>query len=240
MAPVVTISATYGAAGSVIGPAVAERLGVPFLDRAIPEEVAERLGCPLAEALEYDDRAPVGLERLLVSAARFPSVTFSGVDPVLLGPTTAEGKVLYDQEFVAHTERVITAVGQSGGVILGRAGALVLADHPTALHVRLDGPRERRLRQAVALREAARFEALHRGEADPGPWRPPTLRDLDANDRARSAYVRRFYRTDPADPKHYQVVLDTTVIAHSTCVDIIERLARERAEAHRGRTDTPV
>src|SRR5690606_8678494 len=166
MAPVVTISATYGAAGSVIGPAVAERLGVPFLDRAIPEEVAERLGCPLAEALEYDDRAPVGLERLLVSAARFPSVTFSGVDPVLLGPTTAEGKVLYDQEFVAHTERVITAVGQSGGVILGRAGALVLADHPTALHVRLDGPRERRLRQAVALREAARFEALHRGEAD--------------------------------------------------------------------------
>ena len=140
MAPVVTISATYGAAGSVIGPAVAERLGVPFLDRAIPEEVAERLGCPLAEALEYDDRAPVGLERLLVSAARFPSVTFSGVDPVLLGPTTAEGKVLYDQEFVAHTERVITAVGQSGGVILGRAGALVLADHPTALHVRSTGP----------------------------------------------------------------------------------------------------
>ncbi|HLU98686.1 MAG TPA: cytidylate kinase-like family protein [Thermobifida alba] len=224
MALVVTISATYGAAGSVIGPAVAERLGVPFLDRAIPEEVAERLGCSLEDALEHDDRAPVGLERLLSSAARLPSITLGSVDTVFLGATNAEGRLLYDQEFVEHTERVVAAVGERGGVVLGRAGAVVLAEHPTAVHVRLDGPRERRLRQAVALREA-----LPRDAAQPGGWRPPTLRDLDANDRARSAYVRRFYRADPAHPKHYHVVLDTTVTAHATCVDIIERLARERA-----------
>jgi shikimate kinase len=37
---VVTLSAGYGAGGSVIGPAVAERLGVPFLDRALPAGVA--------------------------------------------------------------------------------------------------------------------------------------------------------------------------------------------------------
>ena len=100
MALVVTISATYGAAGSVIGPAVAERLGVPFLDRAIPEEVAERLGCSLEDALEHDDRAPVGLERLLSSAARLPSITLGSVDTVFLGATNAEGRLLYDQEFV--------------------------------------------------------------------------------------------------------------------------------------------
>ena len=32
----VAISASFGAGGSRIGPALAERLGVPFLDRAIP------------------------------------------------------------------------------------------------------------------------------------------------------------------------------------------------------------
>ncbi|KUP96200.1 cytidylate kinase-like family protein [Thermobifida cellulosilytica] len=229
MAPVVTISATYGAAGSVIGPAVAERLGVPFLDRAIPEEVAERLGCSLEDVLEHDDRAPVGLGRLLAGLARLPSATLGSVDTVFIGATDAEGRLLYDQEFVEHTEHVITAVAAGGGVILGRAGAVVLADHPTALHVRLDGPRDRRLQQAAALREAGRSEELPSGAAPDAPRRPPTLRDLDANDRARSAYVRRFYRADPADPRHYQVVLDTTVIAHRTCVDIIERLARERA-----------
>ena len=32
----VALSASYGAGGSVIGPALAERLDVPFIDRAIP------------------------------------------------------------------------------------------------------------------------------------------------------------------------------------------------------------
>ena len=43
--PLVTISASYGAGGSRIGPALAQRLGVEFLDRAIPTRVADRLGC---------------------------------------------------------------------------------------------------------------------------------------------------------------------------------------------------
>ena len=37
---VVTISGSFGAGGSVIGPAVADRLGIPFVDRVIPIEVA--------------------------------------------------------------------------------------------------------------------------------------------------------------------------------------------------------
>src|SRR4051794_28203546 len=35
-ARVVTISATYGAGGSVVGPALAQRLGLPFADRLTP------------------------------------------------------------------------------------------------------------------------------------------------------------------------------------------------------------
>ena len=57
---VVTISATYGAAGSVVGPAVAERLGVPFLDRAIPTAVANDLGISLEEAMPATSRCPAG------------------------------------------------------------------------------------------------------------------------------------------------------------------------------------
>ena len=52
---VVTISATYGAGGSVVGPAVAERLGVPFVDRAIPTRVADDLGISVEHALTRDE-----------------------------------------------------------------------------------------------------------------------------------------------------------------------------------------
>lgn len=219
--PVVTVSAAYGAGGGVVGPAVAARLGVPFLDRAIPSAVAARIGCSLDEVLQRDDRAPGGFERLLSSAARLPAVTLGSVDTAFIGATDDEGRLLHDHEFVEQTERVVGEVAHSGGVVLGRAGAVVLADHPTALHVRLDGDRHARLRRARALWEAG---GGGHGEGE----EEPTPRLLDDNDRARAAYVRRFYRTDPADPRHYHLVLDALSLSLDACVDLVVRAAGDR------------
>ncbi len=199
---VVTISATYGTAGCVIGPAVAGRLGVPFLDRAIPGAVAAELGCSLEDALVYDDRAEHGLGRLLAGVMRLPTASFGGMEMYVPGimPLPAE-------DFVAHTERVIKDVARcQGGVILGRAGALVLADHPGALHVRLDAPLNRRVIQTATLTGVTEREAR---------------RLIEDNDRARAAYVRHFYRADSACPTHYHLVLDSTSIPVDTCVELI-------------------
>lgn len=204
---VVTISATYGTAGSHIGPAVAERLGVPFVDRAIPSAVAEELGCSLEEALAHDDRARYGLGRLLSEAMRLPTVTFGGIDTYVPGALPPA-----PEEFVRHTEEVLrrTAADQ-GGVFLGRAGAIVLAGHPGALHVRLDAPPERRVRRTSALAGLDEREAR---------------KLVEDNDRARAAYVRHFYRADPADPRHYHLLIDSTVIPVTACADLIVTAAQ--------------
>ncbi|WP_049576555.1 AAA family ATPase [Nocardiopsis sp. SBT366] len=225
-APVVTISATFGAGGSVVGPAVAARLHVPFLNRAVPSAVAAEIGCSLDEVLQRDDRTPGGFERLLASAARLPTVTLGSVDSGFVGTTDKEGRLLYDHEFVEQTERVIRDVARTGGVVLGRAAAVVLADHPGALHVRLDGDREARLRRARGLWERGDPEEC--GGQGWGPS-PPTLRLLDDNDRARAAYVRRFYRTDPADPGLYHLVVDSTALSTDACADVVVRAAADRA-----------
>jgi hypothetical protein len=52
----VALSAAYGAGGSRVGPALAERLGVPFVDRAIPVGVAAELAVPLDVAAAHDDQ----------------------------------------------------------------------------------------------------------------------------------------------------------------------------------------
>ena len=52
---VVTVSAAYGAAGAEVSRAVAERLGLPFHDRAIAAQVAGRLGVPVSEAEANDE-----------------------------------------------------------------------------------------------------------------------------------------------------------------------------------------
>ncbi|WP_395108983.1 AAA family ATPase [Actinomadura sp. SCN-SB] len=215
-ARVVTVSATFGAGGSSIGPAVADALGLPFVDRAIPVSVAAEIGCTLEEVLAHDDRAERGLGRLLANAARLPSATLGGMDVYL--PGTA---FVPEEEFVSHTERFIRQVArEDGGVILGRAGALVLADHPEALHVRLDGDRERRL--GHALRAADRADEVPRT----GTSQRAMERMLDDNDRARAAYVKHFYGADPADPRLYHLVVDTTRLPEPAVVDLIVTAAR--------------
>ena len=65
----VTLSAAYGAGGSEVGPRLAERLGVPFVDRAIAAGMADRLGITEAEAEKLDDDVERGLDRILSSLA---------------------------------------------------------------------------------------------------------------------------------------------------------------------------
>ncbi|TDD36165.1 cytidylate kinase-like family protein [Actinomadura sp. KC06] len=226
-ARVVTISATYGTGGSTVGPAVAERLGLRFVDRAVPELVAGEIGCTLEEALAHDGRAESGIGRILAGAARLPTVAL-GMDVYI-----PDHGFVPPEEFVERTESVITRMADRGGaVLLGRAAAVVLAGREDALHVRLDGPRERRLARAIAAEPPELSEASGPSEASSrraratGPPDRDVERMLDDNDRARTAYVKHFYGVDPADPRLYHLVIDATRLPASATADLIVGAAR--------------
>lgn len=204
--PVVTISASYGAGGSQIGPRLAERLSVPFLDRAIPTEVAERLAVPLPDALAHDEAVRSVLERLLVHFAP-AAQAFSGASP--------PSELIDERSYLRVTEQVIRERAPHGMVVLGRAAAVVLRDDPTALHVRLDGPRERRLEQAMLV------EHVDRETAE---------RHMQETDRAREAYVRQFYDLDARDLRLYHLALDSTALPLDACVELIALAAAARAD----------
>jgi cytidylate kinase len=202
---VVTISASYGCGGAEVAPAVAERLGLPFHDRAIPVQVAGRLGVPVSEAEANDETVVRGLWRLVASLGTMP-YPVGGVMPTAAVPD--------ERAYRQQTERILAEIADSaGGVVLGRAAALVLGDRPDVLHVRLDGPKDRRLAAAVARSRRPRDEVR---------------RELEANDRSREAYVRHFYRCDPTSPQHYHVVLDSTALPLDTVVNLIVTAARGR------------
>ena len=212
-APVVTVSGSFGAGGAIVGPMVADRLGVAFLDRAIPVRVARSLDVPVEEALDRDERRPPALARFLSSLA-------VGGDALGATPAGTADRVANDDAFRVETERVIREMaGDAGGVILGRAGAVVLAGHPHALHVRLDGNRESRIDRIMAIERSERNAAA---------------KLVDSSDRAWLSYVRYFYKTDARDPALYHLMLDSTVLTMETCTDIIVMAARDRAD-HPGR-----
>jgi len=202
----VTIAATYGAGGSVIGPAVAKRLGLPFVDRAIPSSIVKKIHGPLTTALTDDSTRRSDVGRLLNSALSYTGL-FAGV------PLADEHRgIALD---VAETEVAIRKLADAGGaVILGRAGVFVLADRTDVFHVRLDGDREARCRAAME------HEGLDHETA---------ARNLHEIDHARRAYVSHFYPRAGAweDPRHYHMVLDSTAISSEACVEIITRGARD-------------
>jgi cytidylate kinase len=206
---VVTVSASFGAGGAEIAPAVAERLGLPFHDRVIPAQVAGRLGVPVAEAEANDETIARGLWRLVSSLGTMP-------DPV--GGVLPTSTLPDERAYRLQTERVLGEIAAGpGGVVLGRAAAMVLRDRADVLHVRLDGPPDRRLADAVA----------HSGRPE-----DEVRTARDAADRARVAYVRHFYRCDPGEARHYHLVVDSTAIPHATVVDLIASAARARGIGH--------
>jgi cytidylate kinase len=197
---VITISASFGAGGSVVAPRLAERVGLPFADRLIPATPLAPPGIG-GERLSQEERQESARASFL---ARLSHLTGGLGMPV----PTAEDLGSRVQDEVETS--IVTLARTTGGVILGRAAAIVLADDPAVFHVRLDGPEDRRIARAVQL----------------GPIDEATARrQMTETDQARARYLKRLYGADPADPRLYHLVLDTTVMALDDCVELIAAAA---------------
>ena len=212
----ITVSAAYGAGGSVVAPAVADRLGLPFLQRVTTSEghIAEPGPCDEQLSAEEVNLTPV--HRLLAH--------FTQAMPA--GPTQSPPSTHHQDEHLrgrgeAGIHRLLA--GGGGGVILGRGAAVVLGKD-RGFHVRLDGPAERRIAQGAAIEGISEEQARER---------------LRTADKARTAYVRRLYRCDPADASLYHLVVDSTAIPLDTVIELIVTAARahkapvsQRSETH--------
>jgi cytidylate kinase len=191
---------------------------VPFLDRAIPLAVANRLEVPFDDAAALDEHAGTGwLERILTG--------FAGGDAV---PTPLSGDAFSSHDFLRATEQVLREQAATGeGVILGRGGVVLLRHDPRALRVRLDGPPDARTRQAMRIRDLD-ADTAERARAQ--------------FDRTHDAYFRQFYGVQIQDPSLYHLVLDSTSIEFDACVEIIALAAAstdDGAEAIRSSANRP-
>lgn len=200
---VVAISAAYGTRSGQIGPALAQRLGVPFVDRAIAHRVAAELDVSVDEAVRHWEPAPRGFLERMVSA-------FLGADTV--APVGLPPDMVTPEDFRRATEAAVLEQAQTGeGVILGRGCVAVLRDDPGALKVRLSGPADRRLAQAIERTGMAEDEAR---------------RTMEHLDRFHGEYLKQFYGVEIDDAAIYHLVLDATAFDVDACVSLIVAAAQ--------------
>ena len=211
----ITVSAAYGAGGSVVAPALADRFGLPFLQRVTTSQGHIAEPGPCEEQLTEEEAKVTPVHRLLAHLTQ----------AMPAGPTQSPPSTHHqDESLRGHGEagihRLLASAG--GGVILGRAAAVVLGKD-RGFHVRLDGPAERRVAQGAAIEGISAQQAGER---------------LRAADRARIAYVRRLYRCDPGDPSMYHLVIDSTAIPLDTVIELIVSAARAHEALVPGRSET--
>jgi MFS family permease len=195
---VITVSAPLGAGGDQAAQRLAGDLDLPFVDRAIPAQVAQELSVPVASAEAHDEQREQGILRLLVGAAN--------TEP-LFGVEVAAGDFDDGDRFRLATEAALwKQAATAGGVLLGRASAVVLADHPRALHVRF-----------VASRATRRRRVHEYGGYD----EPEAARLIDRTDRARAAYARHLYDADLSDPARYDLIVATDKISIEEAAQVV-------------------
>jgi cytidylate kinase len=187
--PVVTLFESYGSGASYIGPRVAQALGVPFHAQAFSSEELED-----AEAERESEGV---LARVFAAMGR----SYAGLE----GPAVAMAQ-RDDYDLVMANTRKVQDQARQGGVIMGRNAALILANRPAALHVRLDGPLAQRVERAARESGISIERAAKRQKRE---------------DQIRADMSLQLYGWDPRDPERYDLVVNTGTMDLDTCVQII-------------------
>jgi cytidylate kinase len=190
---IITIARQMGSRGSETAANVAQRLDYTLVDQAKLQRAAEDYGMLKSELEEVHERRPTLVTRYLTMRHR------------------------------AYLDMMQTIIYQFARaddvVILARGATVLLSDVPSALHVNVFAPYERRV-EVVMARE--------------GITRPIAEQVVRESDQDRAGYMRYLFDQDWMDPLLYDVMINTQVTTREHACDLIVQAAhaKELLDAH--------
>lgn len=136
---VITIARQYGSGGRDIGRMVAERLGVPCLDKEIMAQTMRESGFSEELIQKADEKASHSLAYSMSMGGYF-----FGSQPNYINQLP-----LNDQIFMAESEVIKKAADQGGCVIIGRCANFLLRDRKNRLSVFIHADKAQRIDRAI-------------------------------------------------------------------------------------------
>ena len=190
---IITISREFGSGGRTIGHKVAEKLGIPFYDKELVDQVALESGFAPKFVEEHGEHAP---GRSLFSYAFAPQ----GVPGVMNGMSTAD--------FLWNIQcSVILQLAEKGPcVIVGRNADYILKDRKDVLHTYIHADKAFRADRIVRLY----------GESE----KSPEAR-LHEKDRRRHVNYQHYTGRVWGTAQNYDICLNSGTLGIDACVDII-------------------
>ncbi len=193
---IITISREFGSGGRTIGRLVAEKLGIPFYDKELVDQVALESGFAPKFVEEHGEHSPSGS---LLAYAFAPQ----GIPGVMNGLSTAD--------FLWNIQcSVILQLAEKGPcVIVGRNADYILKDREDALHAFIHA--------SVPFR-ADRIVRLY-GESE----KSPEAR-LHEKDKRRKVNYNHYTGRNWGESRNYDICLNTSTLGVEACADILVQL----------------
>jgi Cytidylate kinase-like family len=201
-ANVVCISRDLGAKGETVGRLVAKRLGLRYVDEEVIARAAERGGVETGVVADAEQRK----SRLL---RVLDLLTDVGSASGLMGAEPAPVREAREAE---HRQLILDVLEEIGGegnaVIVAHAASMALAGRDGMLRVLVTASPEIRLKRVAEAEGDAQAEKL-----------------VKASDASRAEYFKRFYSIDRELPCHYDLVVNTDLLAPEQAAEIIVHAA---------------
>ncbi len=198
---IITISREFGSGGRSIGKAVAEKLNIPYYDKALIKEVSEETGLSPEYIENAGEYAP---GKSLLSF--LPALTTNN--------KYANSMSAADFLWCMQSKVILDLAAKGSCVIVGRCADYILKDDPDAIHVFIHAP---------TAYKADRIVRLY-GESEKKPEER-----LAEKDKKRSVHYKHFTGREWGKCQNYHLSLDSGKIGIEKCVAMVAELAEQQA-----------
>ena len=190
---IITISREFGSGGRTMGRKIAEKLGIPFYDKELVDQIAVESGFAPKFVEEHGEHSPSG---------SFFSYAFApqGVPGIMNGLSTA------DFLWNIQCNVILQLADQGPCVIVGRNADYILKDRPDALHVYVFADVPYRAERIVRLY----------GESEKSPEQR-----LAEKDKRRRVNYQHYTGRTWGMAQNYDLCLDTGVLGEDYCAEIV-------------------
>ena len=195
---IITISRQFGSGGRTIGRELANRLGIPFYDEELVEQIALESGFAPQFVQEHGEHAP--------NKSRF-AYAFSGPG----GSGMMNGLSTADFLWTIQCNVIMQLAEKGPCVIVGRNADYILKDRKDAVHAYIHADMEFRADRIVRLY----------GESEKSP-----MTRLNEKDRRRQINYEHYTGRTWGASENYTISLNSAVLGVDNCVDILVRICK--------------
>ena len=199
---VITINRELGSGGRTVGRKLAEKLGVPYYDKALAMALEEKYHLTAEE-----------IERLKGRDQGW----WADFKRTLAGPTSddtffvtkmgSEPELLEAEEVFRAEKEILKAIGKEEScIIAGRSGFYVFRDHPNHLNILIQASMLNRMARVAREQNMTKEEARE---------------TIEKVDKMRENYINKFAHTSRYDSRNYQLVINMDELNEDQAVDII-------------------